>query len=247
MEGARLTIMGPLMEERAKPVPPRPQPTSKESVALQEAEGSGRCFVQYREGGVEAGEFVIHFLDAEDGSPRAEKLAVGSHDDCDLVLGWDETVDSSHAVFERVGPDWYLDDKKSTNGTQVYRASYVFSADDEFWLHDEDVIRMGNTLLVFRGPTSEIATRSTEHPSDLTRGERAVALELIAFLIDGNSEEVPSNLLIGDRLNVSEETVKSTMTGLFRKYEIPKGKPGNKRRALAEEIISRGSLDDARL
>lgn len=234
-----------VMEDLSKHTP-RPEPTSKESLELQEAVTSGRCFVYFRNGGVETGEFVIFFLDAEDGQPQEEKLDVGSHAACDLVFDWDETVDSSHAVFERVGPDWYLDDKKSMNGTQVFRGPFAFVADDEFWLHDEDVIRMGNTFLVFRGPTSVQAPSLSQHP-DLTSGERAVARALISYLIDvGNSDELPTNTEIGDQLAspISEETVKSRMSGLFRKYEIPSDKPGNKRRTLAEEIISRGPLPD---
>jgi len=232
---------------------PRPEPTSEESVALQKAVLGGSSFLYFRRGGTDEGEFTIFFLDTCVDESGVEKVDVGSHPDCDLVLDWDESVDSSHAVFERVGPDWYLDDKKSMNGTQVFRGPYGFVADDEFWLHDEDVIKMGNTYLIFKGPEPLRALQSDQHP-DLTRGERGVALRLIAYLIDGGSGELPSNAEIGDQFAngaemgdgfdkpISEETVKSRMRELFRKYEIPAGKPGNKRRALAEEIVSRGPL-----
>src|SRR4051794_10390247 len=111
-----------------------------EHKALLDAERRAEPFLVYRDG---IGDLRFAPLGDRD------RLVVGRVAGNDLVLDWDGQVSRSHAQLERVGTDWTLaDDGLSRNGSQVNGERVV----GRRRLADGDVIRVGQTTIVFRTP-----------------------------------------------------------------------------------------------
>jgi tetratricopeptide (TPR) repeat protein len=86
-------------------------------------------------------------------------LRIGRRSTNDLSLPWDQGVSRVHAHLERSGDGWELvDEGRSRNGSYVNGERVT----GRRVLHDADVIRLGNTVLLYRAPTSEIGARRQE-------------------------------------------------------------------------------------
>ena len=85
--------------------------TPSELQAVLQTQRDGAAFLEYRDG--EGGHRIV-VLDA-----AAERLSVGRLDACEIALPWDDEVSRGHALLERVGGAWTVEDRGSSNGTSV--------------------------------------------------------------------------------------------------------------------------------
>jgi hypothetical protein len=232
--------------ERLEPEIPKPKSHSKESIALQEAESGLGTFVVFRrffaDGDSLERDAAGLVSDFEVVGLDGDNYSVGRHPDSDLVLDWDPTVSRSHARLSRAGASWYLEDLNSENGTVVNgnRVSRVR-------LGDNDQIRIGDTVIVFRQPGSskvrETVTAGEPLPA-LTDPQRQVLVALAEPLFGAEPLRDPStNTEISERVHLSLDSVKGHLRHLYKVFGIGPEVPQNrKRRKLADEAIRRGAV-----
>ncbi len=90
-------------------------------------------------------------------------VTIGRRPSCDLPLHWDPDVSRLHARLERVAGAWtVVDDGTSRNGSWVNGAPLS----GRRRLHDGDVLRFGETHVVFRAPGER--PRTPPRPSATT-------------------------------------------------------------------------------
>ena len=75
------------------------------------AERVGVAFLEYRDG-----QDVQRLVALDDDMQR---MSIGRQQGCELALVWDDEVSRAHAVLERVGGAWTVEDRGSSNGTLV--------------------------------------------------------------------------------------------------------------------------------
>ena len=236
--------------ERLEPEVPRPQPMSPESVALQEAEeeaGEAGAFLFFRrlrrdgdglardEAGVLVAEFEIAHL-------GGDKVDVGHHPHCELVIDWDPAIARAHAELERSGADWYVDNLDEGSGTWVNGVRV-----EERMLVDGDELRFGDTILVFRQPGLARPVPPVrplgEEPPALTEAQRKVLVALVAPLMGSEPDAEPAdNAAICEELTLAEDTVKGHLKSLFKIFGVADLKPFEKRKALALRARETGAV-----
>lgn len=215
-----------------------------EHKALLEAERRGVPFLAYRDG---IGDLRLASLGERD------RVAIGRVAGNDLVLDWDREVSRSHAQLDRIGSDWTLvDDGLSRNGSHVNGERIVARRR----LSDGDVLRIGQTSLVFRAPgvrfESTLAASGTRATPHVTAAERRVLVALCRpFAEGGDRAATPAtNRDIALALNVSLDNVKKHVRSLFGKLgveDLPQYRKRTElaRRALEQGLVTRSDLLDA--
>jgi FHA domain len=187
------------------------------------AERRGAPFLVYRDG--EDRQVIVEL------SPDRPRVTIGRSPGNDVALRWDSEVSRLHAEIERVGGNWLLaDDQLSRNGTYVngerLRTRRVLRAGD--------VIRTGDTQLVFVAPTvtsiSATATAAHAPAPHLTPTQRRMLVALCRPLPERGV--VATNREIADELVVALDTVKGTLSRLFELFGIGAEVPQNQKRAL---------------
>ena len=123
--------------------------TPAELKAVIAAERDGVAFLEYRDGD------DVQRLVALD--EDMERISIGRMPGCELALVWDDEVSRAHALLERVGGAWTVEDRGSSNGTLV-NASRITGP---VVLRDADVVRIGRTQLVFHDATDAALRRTT--------------------------------------------------------------------------------------
>jgi DNA-binding CsgD family transcriptional regulator len=215
-----------------------------EHKALLEAERRGVPFLAHRDG---IGDLRFTPLGERD------RVAIGRVAGNDVVLDWDREVSRSHAQLDRMGSDWTLTDEGlSRNGTHVNGERVIARRR----LSDGDVLRVGQTTLVFRSPgvrfDSTQAAAGTKPTPHVTAAERRVLVALcLPFATDGDRAATPAtNRDIALALNVSLDNVKKHVRSLFDKLgveDLPQYRKRTElaRRALEEGLVTRSDLLDA--
>ncbi len=207
--------------------------SAAEYKALLEAERRNEPFLAYRDG---LGDLRLESLG------RLERVVIGRVADHDIVLDWDRQVSRSHAQVERVGADWMLvDDGLSRNGSYVNDVRIV----SRRRLSDGDVLRVGQTNIVFRAPNVGYESTLSAHSAPLaqvTVAERRVLVALCApFAVDGGAAPAPAaNREIADALNLSLDSVKTHVRSLFRKLGVGDLPQYQKRTELARRALEGG-------
>jgi class 3 adenylate cyclase len=127
-----------------------------------EAERRGRSFVVFHDG---TGKRHVVDLDEEEST-----ITVGRRVDNHVVLSWDNEVSRRHAEFRRLPGGWMLVDDGSRNGS--YRNGERITGRRP--LRDGDVLRFGDTVVLFRAPGPGEAHRpAIAEPEQVTSfGER---------------------------------------------------------------------------
>jgi pSer/pThr/pTyr-binding forkhead associated (FHA) protein len=198
--------------------------------ALMERERSGDPFLSYRDG---AGDLRLTGL-------AGERLTLGRSDENDIVLDWDLEVSRTHAELTRVGGAWALaDDGLSRNGCWVNGERLL----GRRRLLDGDVVRLGQTAIVFRAPASTGDSTAAAGPAVLVRltdAERRVLLELCRPLLQSNVAAPASNGEIGERLYLSPAGVKTHIRALFVKLDVDDLPQNRKRAELARRALDAG-------
>ena len=129
----------------------------------------GTAFLEYRDGDET---LRIVLLGA-----TAARLSVGCLEACELALPWDDEVSRGHALLERVGGAWTLEDRGSSS-TPVNAMRIMGPC----VLHDGDVVRIGRTTIIFHGAGEDELRRTTpaldRAAPAITDSQRKVLVEL---------------------------------------------------------------------
>ncbi len=208
-----------------------------EHKALLEAERRGEPFLAFRDG---LGDLRFTYLS------QVDRLVIGRVAGNDLVLDWDGQVSRSHAELERMGDNWALvDDGLSRNGSHVNGERVA----GRRRLADGDVVRIGQTTLVFRAPGAGFESTLAEFSSlpRLTAAEHRVLVELCRPFL-GKADVAPApatNREIASALNVSLDTVRTHVRALFVKLAVGELPQYQKRTELARRALDNGLVTRA--
>ena len=198
------------------------------------AERTGRPFLVYQDA---AGAQRVLVL-ADGGRP----LTVGRNEQADVAIVWDGEVSRLHAQFECAAGEWVVgDDGLSSNGTFVNGQRIA----GRRRLVDGDVIRVGGTVILFRGPARgpepTLRAGSSVTVDQLSDTQQKVLAALCRPYRGGGHLATPaSNQAIADELFLSLDAVKSNLRSMYQLFGVA-GLPQNQKRAqLAERAIAWG-------
>lgn len=210
-------------------LPPALRHVSPRELALRiESEREGSPFLLYLDG--EGRQQIVTLL-SYDGS-----LSVGRLASSDVPLTWDTEVSRLHAVFERVGQAWTVaDEGLSRNGSYVNGRRLH----GRRRLSDGDAIKIGRTLLIYRGGARldgrTTTTTKDGEPPRLSDAQRRV----LCALCGPPGGWVRSNREIADELFLSVETVKSHLRVMFELFglgELPQNRKRSELARRAQEL-----------
>jgi DNA-binding CsgD family transcriptional regulator len=191
------------------------------------ADRLGFSYLLYRDGGGNQ-----QILSLDEGTDR---LTVGRDIASDIALPWDVQVSRAHAQVERMGAEWaIIDDGLSRNGTFVNGERLR----GRRRLCNADVVRCGDTVLVFRAPkaASDATVAAGKAPPLISDAQRRVLVALCRPFRDGGAFASPaSNQQIAEELCVSTEAVKTQIRALFQRLGV-EDLPQNRKRVRLVEL-----------
>jgi pSer/pThr/pTyr-binding forkhead associated (FHA) protein len=198
-----------------------------------DADRRGTPYLLYRDG--DGGQRILPL----DG--RGDRLTLGRDPSNDVPLPWDAEVSRAHAQLERVGAQWALvDDGLSRNGTFVNGERLR----GRRRLTHGDVLRCGDTQLVFRAPlaASDVTVAAGKAPPPpISDAQRRVLVALCRPFRDGGAFATPaSNQQIANELVVSTEAVKTHIRALFQRLGVEDLPQHHKRVRLVELAFQHG-------
>jgi hypothetical protein len=210
--------------------------TATEARQVLEAEQSGEPFLLYRDGTEELRVAVLR---------RATgRLTIGRRSASDLPLAWDAEVSRVHAELVCVGGDWTVsDDGLSRNGTFVGDARLTARRR----LRDGDVIRVGETRLLFRNPAEGATAAATLDAGGqpelvpLSERQRAILAALARPFVGASGLAAPAtNREIADAVHLSVDAIKGHLRVLYQRYGLDELPQHEKRVRLAERVLRDG-------
>lgn len=167
---------------------------------------------------------------------------IGSDPDSVDIAVSDATVSGVHASLERVGTAWLLRDLGSRNGTRLNGERL----NGQHRLRNGEEVLLGRTRFVFRDhvdagrPTTDALAGP---PTDITRTEKRVLVELCRPLVTHNAFQPPASVReIAGRLFIGKNAVQAHLTNLYYKFGIFEGEGTNRRVVLANEAVQRGAV-----
>ena len=177
-----------------------------------------------------------------------EQLTIGRRADNGLAIPWDPNVSRLHAQLQRIGGEWTLSDEGlSRNGSYLNGARVT----GRQRLRDRDMIRVGETVLVYRSPSGQtdptlvLSTSATPILSDI---QRRVLLALARPCQHPDSLNTPaSNQQIARELSYSVGSVKAQLRVLFHKFGIDDLPQNQKRLKLVEMAFRTGTISPREL
>jgi pSer/pThr/pTyr-binding forkhead associated (FHA) protein/DNA-binding CsgD family transcriptional regulator len=200
------------------------------------ADRRGQPYLLYRDG---SGRQRIVALEGGD------RLTVGRAPGCELALTWDTKVSGTHAQLEGLGgDDWTLnDDGLSRNGSFVNGTRLRHRQR----LADGDLLRFGETPVLFRAPLREIAATVPEVEEAgevrLSPAQRRVLVALCRpFAGDDEFATPASNQQIADELFLSVEAVKTHVRALFERFGVGDLPRQAKRAELVKRAFQTGAI-----
>jgi predicted component of type VI protein secretion system len=173
-------------------------------------------------------------------SLEADRATLGRAAENVVALEHDALVSHLHAILERFPAGWCVTDLGSSNGTWV-NGERVWSARR---LGNGDEIRVGQTRLIFRDPSSVggPVTEAEDAPPTLTARERDVLVALCRPLLDRDMFTEPaSTRAIAEALVITQPAVKQHLANLYDKFGVG-GDQSNRRSRLANEALKRGAV-----
>jgi DNA-binding CsgD family transcriptional regulator len=221
-------------------LPPGPKAVTAAELKEQiETERLGRPFVVYRDQG---GAQTTVALGAGPGG-----IWIGRSPSADVHVEWDTEVSALHAQIEVVRDECTLvDDGLSRNGSYVNGER----VSGRRHLRDGDMIRVGQTVLLFRNPAAAGAQSTALSGDALTAagvspGQRRVLVALCRPFKEGAAFASPAtNQQIADELTLSVDAVKTHLRALFEKFGIEELPQNKKRVALVERALQSGLIGE---
>ncbi len=194
--------------------------------------------------------FLVHRSD--DGTQHLstlsgrEGLTIGRDETVDVSLTDDDQVSRVHAELELIGGAWVVvDDGLSTNGTFVNDER----VGSRRRLSDRDLIRVGDTGILFRDPAAAeqpagtVAAVGTTAVQNLTDTQRKVLVELCRPYGTGDGFTTPAtNKEIAERVFLSVDAVKGHLRVLFDRFGLADLPQNEKRARLAEQALRSGAV-----
>jgi pSer/pThr/pTyr-binding forkhead associated (FHA) protein len=175
------------------------------------------------------------------------RLTIGRGEGSDVQVHWDRDVSRVHAELERVGGVWTVsDDGLSRNGTFV-NGERVGSRQR---LRDCDVVRVGQTAMVFRDPRSAAFSETNMGgpdvaPPSISDAQRRVLLALCRpFKEPGPFTTPATNQDIAAELFLSVEAVKTHLRALFSKFNVEDLPQNQKRAKLIQRAFQTGLVSE---
>jgi len=205
--------------------------TPAELQAVIAAERAGTAFLEYRDG--DEAQRILAL------GPDRIRLSIGRLPGAEVALTWDSEVSRAHALLEQVGGAWTIEDRGSSNGTLVNTGRI----NGPHLLRDGDVVRIGQTQLIFHAAGDDDLRRTTPAldrvvPSP-TDSQRKVLVELCRPALERGGGAA-SNREIAEALFVSVETVKTHMRALFDAFEVGDVPQYHKRTELVRRALETG-------
>ncbi|MGD0196362.1 MAG: FHA domain-containing protein [Solirubrobacteraceae bacterium] len=195
---------------------------------------SGNPFLVYQDGG---GAQQVVVLDEE-----ARALTIGRNDEADVAIVWDAEVSRLHAQLECAAGEWVVvDDGLSSNGTFVNGQRIAARRR----LVDGDLIRVGGTVVLFRGPargpSPTVRAGSAVTADQLSETQRKVLVALCRpYHASAHLATPASNQQIATELFLSLDAVKANLRAMYQLFGVAKLPQNQKRAQLAERAIAWG-------
>jgi pSer/pThr/pTyr-binding forkhead associated (FHA) protein len=168
----------------------------------------------------------------------SERCTVGSSPESDLVID-DRSVSAVHALFERLGGAWFVEDLGSRNGTFLNGQRLG----GRQYLRPGEEVRLGLARVALRGVVfaPRAHTELVDEPPELTRRERDVLVTLCQPLLGADAFTEPASIReIARVLVVSDAAVKQHLANLFLKFGIGDGE--RRRVRLANAALTTGAV-----
>jgi pSer/pThr/pTyr-binding forkhead associated (FHA) protein len=203
--------------------------------ALRAAEEAGFPFLWWRDG-----DGVQQIIVLE---PDRWRVTVGRNPACDISLTFDPEVSRGHAVLERVGDQWTIDDGPSMNGTYMDGTKVVTRQP----LHDGVRLCFGVTFVTYQEPEGADPAPSTQ-PADpepaipLTPTQRAILIALCRPMVESRFASPATNRQIADETHHGVDSVKAHLRVLFDRFGIRELAQNEKRTRLAGRVLADGIL-----
>lgn len=179
------------------------------------------------------------------GGPTQSYLTIGRSEGTDVRVYWDSEVSTVHAELERVGGVWTVcDDGLSRNGTFVNGERVV----GRRRLRDGDVLRVGQTVIVFRAPAIAGATETEQGrpslaPATLSPAQRRVLIALCRpYKEPGQFTTPATNKQIAEEVVLTVEAVKTHLRVLSGKFGVQDLPQNQKRAKLVERAFQTGLI-----
>jgi FHA domain len=200
------------------------------------AEKRGRPHLVFRDA---AGEQHIVEL-----AQQPQQLTIGRAEGCQVRLHWDSGVSRAHARLERLGEsDWMLSDEGLSRNGSIVNGERL---GQRRRLADGDVLRFGETSILYRAPQLGASMTVTLHSGagevSLTPAQRRVLVALCRPFAGGGIASPASNRAIAEELVLSVEAVKTQLRALFEKFEIEPLARDAKRSRLAQRAFETGAI-----
>jgi pSer/pThr/pTyr-binding forkhead associated (FHA) protein len=198
------------------------------------AERGGRPFLVYQEDG--GAQRIVVLEDPE------RPLTVGRSEQTDVAFTWDAQVSRLHAQLECAAGEWLVvDDGLSSNGTFVNGQRIA----GRRRLVDGDLIRVGGTVLLFRGPARgpapTVRAGMAVTADQLTDTQRKVLASLCRpYGASAHLASPASNQQIASELFLSLDAVKANLRTMYQLFGVGDLPQNQKRGQLAERAISWG-------
>ncbi len=220
------------------PAPAGPRAASAAELKRQvEAEREGRPFLVYRDRG---GEQRIVSV-----PPEASELWLGRSPSADVHLEWDVEVSALHAQLEVIREECTLvDEGLSTNGSFVNGERVR----GRRLLRDGDIVRVGQTAVLYRAPAEEgmdstVVSADALTAAGVSPAQRRVLVALCRPYKDGVAFATPAtNQQIAEELFLSVDAVKTHMRALFERFGVADLPQNRKRVALVERALQSGLI-----
>jgi pSer/pThr/pTyr-binding forkhead associated (FHA) protein len=210
--------------------------TGSELKAELEAERAGVPFLVHRD--QQGGHRIVVLGEGE------RPLWIGRRPSVDLCLAWDDEVSGVHAQLEPGGGEWALvDEGRSRNGSFVNGER----VSGRRRLRDGDMLRFGNTLVLYRAPGEEpqptvLSPDQLTAPS-LSDTQRRVLIALCRPLKHPRPVATPAtNRQIADEVYLGVDAVKAHLRALYGKFGVAALSQNRKRAALAERALQSGLI-----
>jgi pSer/pThr/pTyr-binding forkhead associated (FHA) protein len=198
------------------------------------AERAGQPFLVYQDS---AGAQQIVVLEDPE-----RPLTIGRSEQTDVAVAWDVQVSRLHAQLECAAGEWLVvDDGLSSNGTFVNGQRIA----GRRRLVDGDLIRVGGTVLLFRGPSQgpapTVRAGANVTADQLTDTQRKVLAALCRpYRGAAHLASPASNQQIADELFLSLDAVKANLRTMYAIFGVASLPQNQKRAQLAERGIAWG-------